>query len=212
METEKRILEDTLKVETREVGGKKTKVIVGSALKFNTRSQLLGWFVEQIDERALDETDMNDVVALFNHDNNIVLGRTLSGTLELEKREDGLYYVITPPNYASHVVEMVERGDVRGSSFQFSVAAGGSDWDTDPDTGVEVRTVKKIARLIDVSPVTFPAYLSTDTSVAKRSFEDHKKEIEEKDSEKRALEEEKEQAKLNVEADERERFLKLMNL
>jgi phage head maturation protease len=56
------------------------------------------------------------------------------------------------------------------------VTPGGSDWETDPTSGVEVRTVKKIARLFDVSPVTFPAYLNTDTSVAKRSLEAYKKE------------------------------------
>lgn len=177
MSKEKRIIEHApLQVETRGEGDAKREVIVGCAIKYNTRSQLLGWFVEQIDERALDEADMSDVVALFNHDVNQVLGRSSSGTLTLEKRSDGLYYVIDPPAYASNIMEMIKRKDVRGSSFQFSLEPGGADWDIDPETGTEVRTVKKIKRLYDVSPVVFPAYLDTDTEVAKRSHEEFKKE------------------------------------
>lgn len=184
MSKEKRILDQSaLQVETRGEGDAKRKVIVGCAIKYNVRSQLLGWFFEQIDERALDEADLSDVVALFNHDNNIVLGRTLSGTLTLEKRSDGLYYVIEPPTSANHILESIERGDVRGSSFQFTVAPGGADWDTDPETGADVRTVKKIKRLYDVSPVTFPAYLDTDTDVAKRSHEEFQQEKRSKDYE-----------------------------
>ncbi|PRY10291.1 hypothetical protein CLV24_11419 [Pontibacter ummariensis] len=177
MSKEKRILSNSgLQVETRGEGDAKREVIVGCAIKYNTRSQLLGWFFEQIDERALDEADMSDVVALFNHDINQVLGRSTAGTLTLEKRSDGLYYVIDPPKSAANLLESIQRGDVRGSSFQFSVAPGGADWDMDPETGAEVRTVKKIKRLYDVSPVVFPAYLDTDTEVAKRAYEEYKQE------------------------------------
>lgn len=169
-EQEVRTLPDSsFKVETRADG---KKVIVGRAIVYNQLSQNLGWFREQIDARALDSCDMTDVVGLFNHDNNIVLGRTLSGTLTLEKRDDGLYYTIEPPKSAANVIESIERGDVRGSSFAFLVAPGGADWDTDPVSGGDVRTVKKISRLIDVSPVTQPAYLQTNTDVAKRSLEE----------------------------------------
>src|SRR5205085_8262677 len=113
------LLDSSFKVETRADG---KKVIVGSAIKYNVMSQNLGWFREQIDASALDNCDMTDVVALFNHDNNIVLGRTISGTLTLEKRSDGLYYTIDPPKSAASVIESIERGDVRGSSFAFMIA------------------------------------------------------------------------------------------
>lgn len=173
MEQEVRTLPDSeFKVETRADG---KKAIVGRAIVFNQLSQNLGWFREQIDARALDNCDMSDVVGLFNHDNNIVLGRTLSGTLTLEKRTDGLYYSIDPPKSAGNIIESIERGDVRGSSFAFQVAPGGAEWDTDPLTGGDIRTVKKIARLLDVSPVTQPAYLQTNTDVAKRSLEEARK-------------------------------------
>jgi len=197
---EKRIIDSSaLQVETRGEGDAKREVIVGCAIKYNVRSQLLGWFFEQIDERALDEADMSDVVALFNHDINQVLGRSTSGTLTLEKRSDGLYYVIDPPKSAANLLESIRRGDVRGSSFQFTVAPGGADWDMDADTGAGVRTVKKIKRLYDVSPVVFPAYLDTDTEVAKRSYEEYKEERQKNDhaAELELLEMELELLKLN---------------
>lgn len=200
MSKEKRIIDSSaLQVETRGEGDAKREVIVGCAIKYNVRSQLLGWFFEQIDERALDEADMSDVVALFNHDINQVLGRSTSGTLTLEKRSDGLYYVIDPPKSAANLLESIRRGDVRGSSFQFTVAPGGADWDMDADTGAGVRTVKKIKRLYDVSPVVFPAYLDTDTEVAKRSYEEYKEERQKNDhaAELELLEMELELLKLN---------------
>ena len=59
------------------------------------------------------------------------------------------------------------RGDVDQMSFGFTVA--GDEWETNEDTGRELRTITKIGRLFDVSPVTFPANPNTD--VALRSLE-----------------------------------------
>jgi hypothetical protein len=73
---------------------------------------------------------------------------------------------------ARDAAEEIRTGNIRGCSFQFTLSPGGSDWSEDPDTGGEIRTVKKIAKLFDVGPVTFPAYLDTavDTTVAKRAL------------------------------------------
>lgn len=147
-------------------------VIVGKATPFNQYSQLLGWFKEQIVPAAFDSCDMSDVVCLKNHDNNLILGRT-ADTLTLEVRADGLYFVAYPPNTQTgrDTLEEIRSKMIKGCSFQFSIAPGGSDWDTDPETGVEIRTIKKIAKLYDVGPVTFPAYLQTNTDAAKRDHE-----------------------------------------
>ncbi|WP_234734506.1 HK97 family phage prohead protease [Tellurirhabdus bombi] len=150
-------------------------VIVGLAVVFNQLSQNLGWFREQIAPEAFDDCDMSDVVCLKNHDSNLPLGRTQAKSLELEIRTDGLYFVAYPPNTqnAKDTIEEIRSGNIRGCSFQFQVAPGGSDWNQDPETGGEIRTVKKIYKLYDVGPVTFPAYLQTTTDVAKRSFDAH---------------------------------------
>ncbi len=60
--------------------------------------------------------------------------------------------------------ELVQRGDVRQSSFAF--ISDEDEWDTD-DTGYPRRTLHQV-RLLDVAPVNAPAYL--DTSVGLRSL------------------------------------------
>lgn len=148
-----------------------TATIVGMAAIFDTLSENLGGFREQILPGAFDETDMDDVRGLFNHDSNFVLGRTLSETLTLERTEKGLRYSIDVPDTRTIqdlVVEPIKRGDVSQSSFGFIVGRGNDDWDENDD-GVLIRTIRKFKRLFDVSPVTFPAY--ADTTVGARSME-----------------------------------------
>lgn len=151
--------------------------IVGKAVVFNELSQNLGWFRELISPTAFEGCDMSDVVCLKNHDNNIPLGRSGSG-LTLEIKPDGMYFRTTPPNTtaAKDAIEEIRSGNIKGCSFQFSIAPGGQTWDQDPVTGGEIRTVTKIHKLYDVGPVTMPAYLQTTTDVAKRSYEAYKKE------------------------------------
>lgn len=177
-ERETRVLPTgTIGIETRAAGDATQTYFAGCAVKFGTRSQLLGWFVEIIDEKALDGCDMTDVVGLFNHNNDLILGRTTAGTLTLELRAgDGLYYLIPYDDTdADHVRvrRKIDKGEVTGCSFQFSIALRGQEWDTDPVSGVEVRTITKIAKLYDVGPVTFPAYLDTMASVDTRAKRDH---------------------------------------
>jgi HK97 family phage prohead protease len=109
----------------------------------------------------------DDVRGLFNHDDDFVLGRTKSGTMQLVNDELGLRYKIKynpfDPDHV-RVMEKVKRGDVSQSSFAFSVKE--DKWET--RNGKDHRTITKLKRLIDVSPVTYPAYQNT--SVAMRSL------------------------------------------
>ncbi len=176
---EKRVLPTAgLFIESRAIGaGVEKDHIVGCAIKFGVRSQVLGWFVEIIDPAALDGADMSDVVALYNHNNDCILGRSTAGTLILEVRAgDGLYYSIpydeTDPDHV-RVKRKIDKKEVTGSSFQFSIAVRGQEWDTDPATGVEVRTITKISKIVDVGPVTFPAYLDSSSEIGQRAKRDH---------------------------------------
>lgn len=149
-------------------------VISGYAVVFDSDSEDLGGFIERIDPRAFDNADMTDVRALFNHDPNFVLGRTVNGTLKLEIDERGLKYEITPPNTQTIrdlVIEPMKRGDVSQSSFGFTIM------DNKPSTrddGTFVSTVTQVGRLFDVSPVTFPAYELTEATA--RSLDQFKQE------------------------------------
>src|SRR5699024_2124184 len=111
----------------------KQEVIVGYALRFNTYSEDLGGFIETIEPTALDNADMDDVVALINHDRNLVLGRTGSNTLKLEVDEFGLKYTIIPPDttFAKDLMESMKRGDISQSSFGFTM-----NWEDEDAYGV----------------------------------------------------------------------------
>lgn len=113
---------------------------------------------------------MSDVRALLNHDTNIVLGRTTAGTLRLRSDEIGLAYEIDLPDTQAgrDLATSVKRGDISQSSWGFSLNVNEDDDWTRSDAG-EHRTIKRVRRVWDVSPVTFPA--NPDTSVAKRSLE-----------------------------------------
>lgn len=119
--------------------------------------------LERIHRGAFDEalSRGDDVVGLFNHDQSQLLGRSSSGTMKLIRDRIGLRYEIKlgDTTVARDVRENIRRGDVRGSSFGFE--ADQVDWKEERDH--YVRTLRSV-RLIDVGPVTFPAYRGTDAS------------------------------------------------
>lgn len=141
--------------------------IEGHAAVFNTLSENLGGFREIIAPGAFsDVIRTDDVRALFNHDPNMILGRNKAkpeATLLIEEDATGLRMVIDPPetSYARDLVASMKRGDVSQSSFQFTTLD--DKWET--RDGFMVRTVLKVKRLWDVSPVTFPAYPEADSGV-----------------------------------------------
>jgi len=152
-------------IEVRAEG--ETPTISGYASVFNKRSENLGGFREVIAPGAFDGVLNDDVRALFNHDANFLLARTASGTLRLSVDEEGLRYEFEPPNTTAgrDLVESMKRGDITQSSFAFTVAS--DSWE-ERDGGM-LRTINKVERLYDVSPVTYPAY--PDASVGLRSLE-----------------------------------------
>ena len=176
MDIERRVMpfedEDELTVEPRANG---QAAIVGYAAVYNRLSLDLGGFREEILPGAFDrilgrQRGKADVVALFNHDSNIVLGRTSSGTLELNSDEKGLRYVVTPPASRTDIMELIARRDVRGSSFAFTVDKSGERF-RQTDEGKTIRQIREIKGLYDVGPVLTPAYPASSATVAMRSYE-----------------------------------------
>jgi HK97 family phage prohead protease len=149
--------------------------IRGYAAKFNVLSENLGGFREQILPGAFAGVIDSDVRALINHDANLVLGRTAAKTLALGEDETGLWYEASLPEtqFARDLLVSIKRGDVTQSSFAFTISPDGEDDWSEDDEGRVLRTIKKIGRLFDVSPVTYPAY--PDATVGARSFEAYQK-------------------------------------
>jgi len=131
-----------------------------------TEFELFPGLVERIAPGAFERVlaDGGDVLALFNHDRNLVLGRKGSGTLSLESTERGLEYAITPgaTTIAADVLEHISRRDVTGSSFSFLPLK--ETWEVDKKRKLDVVTVEDL-ELFDVGPVTLAAYGATDAEV-----------------------------------------------
>ena len=119
----------------------------------------MGWFTEEIAPGALDGADMSEVVALFNHDTNIPLARNSAGTLTLKIDAQNFAYSFSPPNSPNgeNILEAIRRGDVKQSSWGFTIDS--DKWET--RNGKDHRTITKVAKVWDVSPVTFPANAET---------------------------------------------------
>ena len=144
--------------EIRAAGGE----IKGYAAVFNQTAEILPGFREVIRTGAVARSieEGADVRALWNHDANYVLGRRASGTLAIQEDEHGLRYVIRPPEaqWARDLQESIGRGDVSQSSFAFIVRQ--ERWTQDAEVGLTLRELLDVD-LIDVSPVTYPAYEGT---------------------------------------------------
>ena len=149
--------------------GSDKKIIGGYAAKFERHSQNLGGFVERIAPSAFNKSRGNGwpgVIARYNHDDNMLLGTIGGGTLRLGIDEVGLTYEVDVPSGRADIYELVQRGDVRQSSFAFVTDMDGDEWDV-TDQGFPQRTLTSV-RLMDVAPVNTPAY--EDTSVGLRSI------------------------------------------
>ncbi len=142
-------------------------------------SQMLG-FQEKVAPGAFaNSIRKDDIRALFNHDPNYVLGRNKAKTLKLKEDDLGLYIEIDPPEtqWAKDLQESIRRGDVSQMSFGFIVLKDSWVYTKGKDA---VRTLEEV-KLMDISPVTFPAY--PQTSVTVRDYLKALKEAEDKKGE-----------------------------
>lgn len=155
--------------ETRTEG--EGRMIFGHAALFNTRTDL-GYITEDIAPGAFDDCMGDDVRCLFNHDPDHILGRSAAGTLRMTRDERGLRFEADMPAtpIGDTVLGAVKRGDISGNSFSFTIAEDAWDYTGDKPH----RTIRKVGKLFDVGPVTFPAYEATELSA--RSLEEAQRE------------------------------------
>ncbi len=151
--------------------------IEGRGIVFNEWSSDLGGFTERIAPEAVQGMDWSDVYSFINHDPNVIMGRTKSGTMSIEVRGDGVYYKVKPPKSAKRYIENIQRGDIDGSSFTFRVAPGGDSWE-ERDDGSVTRTITKFDKIKEMGGVVSPAYPQTTAETALRSLETWRKDHE----------------------------------
>lgn len=141
-------------------------LITGRPIVYNSTTDL-GWFSEEIEQGALNGTDLTDVRFLVNHDTSkIPLARSRrnngNSTMTLIPDEQGLTMHadidIENNTEAKSLNSAIKRGDISGMSFMFTIED--EEW-RDLESDYPKRIIKKIGSIVEVSAVTFPAYQST---------------------------------------------------
>jgi len=145
-------------------------VIQGHAAVFGQEANIGGWFIEVIERTAFDKTDFRDVVMTVNHNlQSIPLARSrnnnANSTLQLSVDDRGLFtrsvLDIENNSEAKALHSSIARGDITGMSFIFFIRD--AKWEN-LDSDLPTRRITDIARVIEVSAVSFPAYDGTDIS------------------------------------------------
>jgi HK97 family phage prohead protease len=137
--------------------------IEGRAIVYDALSEDLGGFREKFAPGSVRLDD--DLLALFDHDTSMVLGRASAGTLEASDGPDGVDMTAYPPDttWARDMRVSMERGDIRHMSFRFIPIE--DDWQVVGD--IVVRTVTE-AEVIELSVVSMPAYPQTSAQARSR--------------------------------------------
>lgn len=158
--------------------GEENYLVEGYASTFDEYT-LYDWgderWVEQIDPRAFDEADLEDVVFLLDHTGR-VYARTKNGTVDLSTDDHGFFTKTDLSKTASarSVYEDIKAGNYTQMSFAFTVAKQHFDeFFEDRGDGKIIRIVKRvidqIKKVYDISAVGFPANPNTDIGVATRA-------------------------------------------
>jgi len=160
------------------------KVIGGIAAVINSVTDL-GYFEEVIEQGAFDNalSKEYDIRCLFNHEAELILGRTKASTCNVFVNADGNLEYTWIPDYENpthmSVVRSIMRGDITQSSFAFTIKE--QKWSESTKYGsMGKRTITMIEDLYDVSPVTYPAYADTEADARSVvALRDQEREIEE---------------------------------
>ncbi|TFW48037.1 HK97 family phage prohead protease [Bacillus sp. 005/A4HT-01/001] len=178
----KEIRQLTTEIEVRSLDDEsKSEYVEGYALKFEKWSERLGWFKEIISRGALDEADMSNVIALFNHKIDYPLARntvsTGAGSLQLTVDTIGLKFRFEPTDttYGQDLMKNLRAGVINQCSFSFSLDHSGDEepdeWTRNEEEKLYERRINRINRIFDISLVTTPAYSDTEAVVGERSLE-----------------------------------------
>jgi len=142
---------------------KETPRIVGYAAVFDIETEIAGLWKEVIRAGAFKKTlSERDQVALWNHESSFPLARKSAGTLTLTEDKKGLRFEVDMDlrdSIGTDVYSRVQRGTVNGVSFGFRVTK--EKVNRNEQGYIELREILEV-ELLEISPVTFPAYEATE--------------------------------------------------
>ena len=165
-EVKKMLEQRSYSFEVRAEEGEGGAIITGRPIVYDSRTDL-GYFDEIIDRGALDGADLTDVRFLVNHDiSKIPLARSRrnngNSTMQLSVDAEGMFIRVKLDvennAEAKALYSAVQRGDISGMSFMFSI--DGESWEN-LESDHPTRHVTNIGSVVEVSAVTFPAYDAT---------------------------------------------------
>ena len=161
--------------QTREEQDSGDLVLSGYFIKFDEETELWPGYFEVIKREGVEKAIKDaDVRALFNHDTNLVLGRTGNDTVTLGVDDVGLFGdIIINRNdpQAVGAYARVQRGDVVGCSFGFMPIKINTE---ERDDGSYLDTILEL-EIFEVSPCTFPAYPQTEIAARRQDFESQRR-------------------------------------
>ena len=122
-------------------------------------------YSERIDPTAFDEADLSDVVFRIDHEGP-VYARTSAGSVVLDVDGHGLHNVtdLGRTQRSRDIFEEIAAGNYPQMSFAFTVA------DDEYDRKTHTRIIHRVAKVFDISPVSFPANPNTSLSVSTRDY------------------------------------------
>jgi len=162
-------------VQTRDDTDSGELYVEGYFAVFNDTYKVWEGATESIAPGAFAESVSGDVRALYNHNDDLILGRTAAGTLELREDSHGLWGRIKlnrNDTDAMNAYERIKRGDITGCSFGFNIESEETEYAED---GSVHWTITKVNPLYEVSPCVFPAYEATNVSARGKQLDDMKK-------------------------------------
>ena len=149
--------------EVREDGDKPSFLVEGYASTFEPYKlvEIDGEdYNERIEPTAFDEADMTDVVYRVDHEGK-VYARSSAGTIKLDIDEHGLHQItdLSKTRAAQEHFEEIAAGNYPQMSFAFTVAEDHYDAES------RTRIIDRIAKVFDISAVSFPANPTTELHV-----------------------------------------------
>lgn len=162
-------------VQTRESNDSNDLYVEGYFAVFGDIYKVWDGATESIAPGAFKESVNGDVRALFNHNHDLILGRTSAGTLTLDEDEHGLHGIIKinrNDQDAMNAYARIQRGDVTGCSFGFDIKRESQEVRAD---GSIHWTIEEVDPLYEVSPCVFPAYEATSVSSRGKEIEEIRK-------------------------------------
>lgn len=123
---------------------------------------------------ATDAIKAGEEVLLWNHDSSQPMARRANGTLEATEDATGVFIRadVSKTVWGRNGYEAIKENTVDSMSFGFFLDAEGYKWEREKKDGktIDTRTINKFSRIVDYSPVTYPAYKDTDVQARSKDL------------------------------------------